>query len=71
MKAAVLPATKQIEVLDWNYRLPTPKEDIVKVKSCGICGTDQHISHHFTIDELPEAMADFPNLKVSKAIINH
>lgn len=45
MKAAVLQGTKQIEVMDWNYRSPSPKEVIVRVKSCGICGTDQHIYH--------------------------
>ncbi|MEH7481270.1 zinc-dependent alcohol dehydrogenase family protein [Neobacillus drentensis] len=45
MKAAVLKGTKQIEVMEWNYRSPSPKEVIVKVKSCGICGTDQHIYH--------------------------
>ncbi|MGG1678169.1 zinc-dependent alcohol dehydrogenase family protein [Neobacillus sp. NRS-1170] len=45
MKAAVLQGTKQLEVLDWTYRSPIAREVIVKVKSCGICGTDQHIYH--------------------------
>jgi L-iditol 2-dehydrogenase len=45
MKAAVLHGTKQIEVMDWHYRSPSTREVIVKVKSCGICGTDQHIYH--------------------------
>jgi L-iditol 2-dehydrogenase len=45
MKAAVFKGKKQIEVLDWDYRSPLGKEVIVKVKSCGICGTDQHIYH--------------------------
>lgn len=45
MKAAVLQGTKQMEVLDWSYPVLSPQEVIVKVKSCGICGTDQHIYH--------------------------
>lgn len=45
MKAAVLQETKQIEVMDWKNPSPSPDEVIVKVKSCGICGTDQHIYH--------------------------
>ncbi|MGG3467498.1 zinc-dependent alcohol dehydrogenase family protein [Neobacillus pocheonensis] len=45
MKAAVLQGTKQLEVLDWTYRSPIAREVVVKVKSCGICGTDQHIYH--------------------------
>ncbi|MEH7082168.1 zinc-dependent alcohol dehydrogenase family protein [Neobacillus drentensis] len=45
MKAAVLQGTKQLEVMDWTYRSPVAGEVIIKVKSCGICGTDQHIYH--------------------------
>lgn len=45
MKAAVLQGTKQLKVLEWAYPSPSSKEVIVKVKSCGICGTDQHIYH--------------------------
>lgn len=45
MKAAVLQGTKQIEVVEWEYPSPAPQEVVVKVKSCGICGTDQHIYH--------------------------
>jgi L-iditol 2-dehydrogenase len=45
MKAAVLQGTKQIEVMEWKHPSPSPSEVIVKVKSCGICGTDQHIYH--------------------------
>ncbi|WML46782.1 zinc-dependent alcohol dehydrogenase family protein [Neobacillus sp. PS3-34] len=45
MKAAVLQGTKQMEVLDWQYPIASSQEVIVKVKSCGICGTDQHIYH--------------------------
>lgn len=45
MKAAVLQGIKQLEVLDWDAVTPSPLEVVVKVKSCGICGTDQHIYH--------------------------
>lgn len=45
MKAAVLQGVKKIEVLDWQKPFPSPREVLVKVKSCGICGTDQHIYH--------------------------
>jgi 2-desacetyl-2-hydroxyethyl bacteriochlorophyllide A dehydrogenase len=45
MKVAVLQGTKQMEVMVWQYPAPSPREVIVKVKSCGICGTDQHIYH--------------------------
>ena len=45
MKAAVLQGTKQIEVVDWKVDALSPNEVLVKVKSCGICGTDQHIYH--------------------------
>lgn len=45
MKAAVLQGVKQLEVIDWEHPKPAKKEVVVKVKSCGICGTDQHIYH--------------------------
>ncbi|MFT9600554.1 zinc-dependent alcohol dehydrogenase family protein [Mesobacillus sp.] len=45
MKAAVLQGVKNLEVLDWKTPSPSPREVLVKVKSCGICGTDQHIYH--------------------------
>jgi L-iditol 2-dehydrogenase len=45
MKAVVLQGTKKMELLDWNYPIPASHEVVVKVKSCGICGTDQHIYH--------------------------
>lgn len=45
MKAAVLQGKKQLEVMEWEYPSLSAKEVIVKVKSCGICGTDQHIYH--------------------------
>ncbi|MEO2076700.1 MAG: zinc-dependent alcohol dehydrogenase family protein [Bacillus sp. (in: firmicutes)] len=45
MKAAVLKGTKQLEVVEWENQRPLAHEVVVKVKSCGICGTDQHIYH--------------------------
>ncbi|WP_419881528.1 zinc-dependent alcohol dehydrogenase family protein [Peribacillus sp. B-H-3] len=45
MKAAVLQGIKQIEVQEWQYPAPSSQKVIIKVKSCGICGTDQHIYH--------------------------
>jgi L-iditol 2-dehydrogenase len=45
MKAAVLQGTKQMEVIEWKVDSLSPNEVLVKVKSCGICGTDQHIYH--------------------------
>ncbi|MEH7302189.1 zinc-dependent alcohol dehydrogenase family protein [Neobacillus drentensis] len=45
MKAAVLQGTKQLEVVEWENPRPLTHEVVVKVKSCGICGTDQHIYH--------------------------
>lgn len=45
MKAAVLQGVKNLEVLNWQTPSPSPREVLVKVKSCGICGTDQHIYH--------------------------
>ncbi|KRG16463.1 zinc-dependent alcohol dehydrogenase family protein [Lederbergia galactosidilytica] len=45
MKAAVLSNKMEMEVKELS--IPTPLEDeiIIKVKACGICGTDQHIYH--------------------------
>jgi L-iditol 2-dehydrogenase len=45
MRAVVLQGIKQVKVIDWHTPLPSPNEVIVKVQSCGICGTDQHIYH--------------------------
>ena len=45
MKAAVLKGIKQMDMIDWRFPSPLPDEVIVKVRSCGICGTDQHIYH--------------------------
>jgi L-iditol 2-dehydrogenase len=34
-----------IEVLEWETKGLRPDEILIRVKSCGICGTDQHIYH--------------------------
>jgi L-iditol 2-dehydrogenase len=45
MKAAVLKGTHNIELIQWQVGKPAPDEVKIAVKSCGICGTDQHIYH--------------------------
>ena len=43
MKAAVLPAARRIEIEDRPVPEPGPDDIVVRIASCGICGTDQHI----------------------------
>ncbi|TDF97471.1 zinc-dependent alcohol dehydrogenase family protein [Paenibacillus piri] len=45
MKAAVLKGTHRIEVGEWETKPLSQDEVKIRVKSCGICGTDQHIYH--------------------------
>lgn len=45
MKAAVLTNKLQMEIKEQAVPVPGEQEVIVKVKACGICGTDQHIYH--------------------------
>lgn len=45
MRAAVLKGIRQMEVLEWETGALLPNEVRIRVKSCGICGTDQHIFH--------------------------
>lgn len=45
MKAAVFKEAHQIEVMEWKTTELKPDEMRIQVKSCGICGTDQHIYH--------------------------
>lgn len=45
MRAVVLKGNRQMEVLEWKTRELLPSEVRIRVKSCGICGTDQHIFH--------------------------
>jgi L-iditol 2-dehydrogenase len=45
MRAAVLKGTHHMEVLNWEAKKLKADEVRIRVKSCGICGTDQHIYH--------------------------
>jgi len=45
MKAAVLQGKRQLEIVNREKEIPADDEVLVKVKGCGICGTDQHIYH--------------------------
>ncbi|TBL78951.1 zinc-dependent alcohol dehydrogenase family protein [Paenibacillus thalictri] len=45
MKAAVLQGVGQLQVMEWPERELGPEEVRIRVKCCGICGTDQHIYH--------------------------
>ena len=45
MKAAVLTNKLQISVKELSIPVPLDQEVVLKVKACGICGTDQHIYH--------------------------
>lgn len=45
MKAAVLHNTRNIQVMEKEPQALKGYEVMIQVKSCGICGTDQHIYH--------------------------
>ncbi len=45
MKAAVLTGKMRMELQELLFPAPLDHEVIVKVRACGICGTDQHIYH--------------------------
>ncbi|MDF2959513.1 MAG: theronine dehydrogenase [Paenibacillus sp.] len=45
MQAAVLKGTQHIQVVSWETKKLEPGEVRIRVRSCGICGTDQHIYH--------------------------
>ncbi|MGG3560923.1 zinc-dependent alcohol dehydrogenase family protein [Neobacillus rhizosphaerae] len=45
MKAAVLQSIKALGVVNVPMPEPSRQEVLIKVRSCGICGTDQHIYH--------------------------
>ncbi|WML49125.1 alcohol dehydrogenase catalytic domain-containing protein [Neobacillus sp. PS3-34] len=45
MKAAVLKGIKELGLVNVPMPVPSPQEVLIKVRSCGICGTDQHIYH--------------------------
>ncbi|MDQ6594988.1 zinc-dependent alcohol dehydrogenase family protein [Bacillus salipaludis] len=83
MKAAVLQGIKKMDVLDWPNGSLSSGEVIVKVKSCGICGTDQHIYHghpgsaevqppiilgHELAGEVVEIGADVTNVQIGDRV---
>lgn len=43
MKALVLTAPKQLSIQDIEIREPESDEIVIRVKACGVCGTDLHI----------------------------
>ena len=43
MKAAFYEAVREVAVRDAPEPEPGPKEVLIRVRACGICGTDQHI----------------------------
>jgi L-iditol 2-dehydrogenase len=45
MRAVVLNGKHNMVTTDWSMRELQPDEVRIKVKCCGICGTDQHIYH--------------------------
>ena len=45
MKAALFKAPGDIELVERNLDTPQGNELIIKVDSCGVCGTDFHIYH--------------------------
>jgi L-iditol 2-dehydrogenase len=47
MQAAIWKGKHQMSVLEWKMNELLPNEVRVQVKSCGICGTDQHIYHGY------------------------
>lgn len=45
MKALVLTAPKQLGLQQVDVREPAPDEILIRVKACGVCGTDLHMFH--------------------------
>src|SRR5450432_2040388 len=43
MRAAVIKSVHEVEVMTVEDPTPGPREVVVKVAACGICGTDLHI----------------------------
>jgi threonine dehydrogenase-like Zn-dependent dehydrogenase len=44
MKVALVKAPFKFKVEDWDIREPDDNEALIKVKACGVCGTDLHSS---------------------------
>lgn len=53
MRAVVFQGPGKMAVKDVPYPTLTPKKAIMKVKACGICGTDLHIYHGHFITRFP------------------
>jgi 2-desacetyl-2-hydroxyethyl bacteriochlorophyllide A dehydrogenase len=53
MKAAVISAPGQVEVATVDDPTPGPRQVVVAVAACGICGTDLHILHGEFAPTLP------------------
>ena len=53
MKAAVITAPGQVEVSTVEDPVPGPREVVVEVAACGLCGTDLHILHGEFAPSLP------------------
>jgi len=43
MRAAVIRESRQVDVMTLEDPAPGPREVVVQVAACGICGTDLHI----------------------------
>jgi 2-desacetyl-2-hydroxyethyl bacteriochlorophyllide A dehydrogenase len=53
MRAAVITAPGQVEVSTVDDPVPGPREVVVEVAACGLCGTDLHILHGEFAPSLP------------------
>ena len=42
MKAMVLTAYRRLEIKDVPQPVPGPRDVLVRVRACGICGSDVH-----------------------------
>jgi L-iditol 2-dehydrogenase len=50
---------------------PYTHEEAISLIANHVVDVQSLISHRFLLSELPEAMADYPSLGVSKGILNH
>lgn len=46
MKAAVLTELKKIEIRELDVPTPGPDEALVRIRACGLCGSDVHYYEH-------------------------
>ena len=82
MKAAVLEAIKRITVKDIPAPVPKDDEVLIKVKACGMCGTDLKLYHgqytarvpvvpgHEYAGEIVELGKNVRNLKVGQRVVS-